>query len=156
MCVPSGNEKFDTHLWSSSSLKHLGQIQDMRHLRCQVKRLQVWVFGQSLCLGYFGCVVLQVVTRVLTFDAVVAIFIGCLWAFPPPRFFPSRLNFPPDPPHTLTEGPLRYMASCKENSIEYYVYTYIPLPATVWTLTASLKGLSELNSSWESYRFSKT
>ncbi len=62
---------------------HLGQIQDMRHLRCQVKRLQVWIFGQSLCLGYFGCVVLQIgvtlhITLVLTFDAVVAIFIGCL------------------------------------------------------------------------------
>ncbi len=55
----------------------------MRHLRCQVKRLQVWVFGQSLCLGYFGCVILQIgvtlhITLVLTFDAVVAIFIGCL------------------------------------------------------------------------------
>ncbi len=141
MCVPSGNEKFDTHLWSSSSLEHLGQIQDMRHLRCQVKRLQVWVFGQSLCLGYVGCVVLQIgvtlhITRVLTFDAVVAIFIGCLWAIPSPSFLPIKAELSPrSPPHTLTEGPLRYMASCKENSIEYCVYTYIPWPATVWTLT---------------------
>ncbi len=49
MCVPSGNEKFDTHLWSSSSLEHLGQIQEIRHISGQVQRPQVWVFGQGIC-----------------------------------------------------------------------------------------------------------
>ncbi len=36
MCVPSGNEKFDTHLWSSSSLEHLSQIQEICNLSSQV------------------------------------------------------------------------------------------------------------------------
>ncbi len=35
-CVPSGNEKFDTHLRSSSSLEHLGQTQEIRHISGQV------------------------------------------------------------------------------------------------------------------------
>ncbi len=35
-CVPSGNEKFYTHLWSSSSLEHLGEIQEIHHTSSQV------------------------------------------------------------------------------------------------------------------------
>ncbi len=40
-------KKLFTHSWSSSSIKHLGQIQEIRHKSSQVQRPQMWVFGQG-------------------------------------------------------------------------------------------------------------
>ncbi len=101
------------------------------------------------------CVRLHI-TRVLTFDAVVTIFRGCLWAIS----YHQGWTFPQIPHiHSQRVHSVKWhccgclLASCKENS------TMCPFHyqrrSGHW-LTASLKGLAELNSSWKSYRFSKT
>ena len=38
--LPSGHEKFDTHLWSSCSLEHLGQIQEICQISNQVVKCE--------------------------------------------------------------------------------------------------------------------
>ncbi len=53
-CVPSGNEKFDTHLWSSSSIEHLGQTQEIRHISGQVQRSQVGIWTRQLFAWFKG------------------------------------------------------------------------------------------------------
>ncbi len=56
--APSGNEKFYTHLCSSSSLEHLAQTQEICHISSQVVKCKDRKCGyldkaNLLCLVYF-------------------------------------------------------------------------------------------------------
>ncbi len=56
-CGNEGNEgnegnqvmKGSTHLWSSSSLEHLGQTQEIHHKLSSAKSASVGCFGQGIC-----------------------------------------------------------------------------------------------------------